>query len=328
MFDLRHVVRALRQIVGGKGRGVEFMGTPLVLAVPGGGRLDDGSESASKKVGGTPEAGLQMQDSSKFDLLSNFGPREMVAAQSIERVGASRMVTFSVMGTSKGASKVHLMVYAPPDRGAFEVSKECILVACEKMEARLLEAQHFCNTVGVRFPIKDIKLAADNMRAEVVSVVMQHPDVDDFYPLVEMLERIWASLVQREYKGMERDRPRDSEWHFINGMSALATSLISARTKKSGWTATAASSNKNGTKGGRSGAEPVTMLKGCCASFVAGEGACGAAAPGSMCPSLGTRSGRPFRHECPCGEQHKAAACKKLKPKALMAAAKVLLGKK
>ena len=201
-------------------------------------------------------------------------------------------------------------------------------MTCEKLEARLLEARRFCNAVGVIFPIKDIKLAADNMRAEVVSVVMQHPNVDDFYPLVEMLQRIWASLVQREYKGMERDRPRDSEWHFVNGMSALATSLIGARTRKSGGTAMATSSNRHGAKGGKSGAEPITMLKGCCASFVAGEAACSAAAPGSVCPSLGTRSGRPFRHECPCGEQHKAVACKKLKPKELVAAARALMGKK
>ena len=140
-------------------------------------------------------------------------------------------------------------------------------MTCEKLEARLLEARRFCNAVGVIFPIKDIKLAADNMRAEVVSVVMQHPNVDDFYPLVEMLQRIWASLVQREYKGMERDRPRDSEWHFVNGMSALATSLIGARTRKSGGTAMATSSNRHGAKGGKSGAEPITMLKGCCASL-------------------------------------------------------------
>ena len=117
MFELPHIVRALRQIVGRKGEGMEFMGAPLVLALPGDGAQDDGGESASKKVGGTPEVGLQMQDSSKYDLLSNFGPREMAAAQSTERVGTSRMVTFSVMGTSKGASKVHLMVYAPPDQG-------------------------------------------------------------------------------------------------------------------------------------------------------------------------------------------------------------------
>jgi len=80
-------------------------------------------------------------------------------------------------------------------------------------------------------------------------------------------------------------------------------------------------------KGSKNAGDAAQTLNGFCASFVAQMGSCSGAAPGSTCPTTHRRAGEPFKHKCPA-EQHKAAACKKFKPKDLVAAAKALTGKK
>ena len=332
MFELPHVVRAVRQMVMAKGVGLEFMGSgPLVLAAPG--SAEPAQKKSSSDLGGTEAVGLQMMDSSKFAFLSQFGPREWAAAHSVERVGSARSVTFSVFGSSKGTTKFTMTAYAPLEGMPFLLVKEDILATCEKVECKLTELSSVCKTVGIAFPIKDIGMAAKNVRTEVMNAVYMHPNVNNFYPLVEMLDQLWVSLVRREFMMMERDRPEPAAWHFCLGLSALATSLmrtpgvgVSGGSRSSGQQS--ARSGSPSAKGGKNAGDAARTLNGCCASFVAQMGSCSGAAPGSTCPTTHRRTGEPFKHECPCGEQHKAAACKKFKPKDLVAAAKALTGKK
>jgi len=332
MFELPHVVRAVRQMVMAKGVGLEFMGSgPLVLAAPG--SAEPAQKKSSSDLGGTEAVGLQMMDSSKFAFLSQFGPREWAAAHSLERVGSARSVTFSVIGSSKGTSKFHMTAFAPAEDVTFLVTKEAILATCEKLELKLAELASVCKTVGIVFPIKDTKLAANSLRAEVMNTVYTHPNVTDFYPVVHMLDQIWVSLVRREYMMMDRDKPGLQDWHFGTGLAALTTSLMcvpglgaGSGSRSSGQRGTSSSSPN--AKGSKNVGDAARMLNGCCASFVAGEGACGGAAPGTKCPTVHKKSGAVFKHECPCGEQHKAATCKNIKPKDLLTAAKALMGKK
>ena len=328
MFEIEHAVRALRAVVTLKGAGFEYQGIPLVFAVPGDGE-GDGREPVGKKAGKAGEgasSGVRLTDSSKYLLLHNMGPCEWVARQSIVYAGKPRVIPVIAIGTAKGTSKVSVMVHAPEGGKPFVVSKECIIATLEKLDETLLELKDFCNTLDFVLPIGDTGLAAANLRADVLNAVRQFPQVMDFWTVVESLDRYWKSMVQRLYKGMERDKPSAAEWHFEGGASSVVMlAAVTASQKNRDVGSAKAAGDKSGGGGGL-GAKPAkggaVKLKGCCASFLAEEGACKDAAPGSTCENSS------FRHACPCGEQHKVSACTKITPKDVVAAAKAVLAQK
>ena len=207
-----------------------------------------------------------------------------------------------------------------------------LTASMERLKEAWGDAETMCSNLGMAFPISDIGLAAANLKEGVERLVRMQPDLVDCYPIVAAVDRVWVDLAERQFLKQENERPSAAEWHFGMGATVMACAvLVSAPVVSAPSTPRAAQSpTKSPFKGKQemTGSSAAALLNGCCASFVAGEGACGGAVPGSACTVVGKRTGRLFKHECPCGEQHKAVACKKLKPKDLVAAAKVLMGKK
>ena len=330
LVGIDSVVRAYRQLVA-TGSGCEFMGSELALRVGGAGEPVAQKSRVGPDGDDQQPSRVQLLQSGKYRLVLAFSPREVAASMSKDLVSSGHKVSLSTTGGVKGAGTFSLMLFAP-EKEAFPVPRALLTASMERLKEAWGDAETMCSNLGMAFPISDIGLAAANLKEGVERLVRMQPDLVDCYPIVAAVDRVWVDLAERQFLKQENERPSAAEWHFGMGATVMACAvLVSAPVVSAPPTPRAAQSpTKSPFKGKQevTGSSAAALLNGCCASFVAGEGACGGAVPGSACTVVGKRTGRLFKHECPCGEQHKAVACKKLKPKDLVAAAKVLMGKK